>query len=762
MKPSTYSWKPTEIDDDLTSIEQYLAEHQLSKDLAPLLWKRHIHTAEDVEKFLHPSVEQLHNPFLLHDMQKAVERIQTAIMNQERILIYGDYDCDGITSTTIVKETLEILGAEPEFYLPNRFTDGYGPNLSVYKYFIDSGVDLIITVDNGIAGLEAIQYATDHNVDVIITDHHTLLDTLPNAYATIHPRHPESEYPFNDLAGVGVAFKLATALLGYVPEEFFDLVTIGTIADVVSLTNENRALVKLGLKYLQQTDRLGLQALAKVGGIDLEHATEQTVGFAIAPRLNALGRLKDANPAVTLLSTFDDEEAMLIANEVEELNNERKALSEKMTDEALAMIDEKAPVQILAHQDWHEGILGIVASKVTEKTQCPSLVLAIDKETGIAKGSGRSISAVNLVDLLEHAADDLETFGGHHMAAGLSLKVENLEHFKQTLIQTLDEQSGDAVKETLDIDAILMPEELTLKKVEDLQWLAPFGTDNPIPIFQLNAPILQKISYMGKTEKHMKAIISQAPQPAELIQFNFDGSLRDFIQPNTQFAGELSINEWQGKKTVQFRLKDYQITGIQLYDGRGQRFMEEDFMCYPSTFVYFQKRHQRALQKWLPQTPLVHSNETIQAHTQLVLLDTPESLDQLGQLIQQTQCERYVLVFHSFEDAAVNGAPDRETFTKLFRFIHQYSEVDVRHQLNQIAQTLALPVPLLTMMIKAFEELGFVTITDGIMRTIPTPAKRSLDESKHLQRYRTQVEAEEFLLYQDIQTLHRWFSEQLS
>ncbi|EGV02634.1 DHH family protein [Streptococcus infantis SK970] len=322
----TYNWQfaPQVEDADFTKIAKSAG---LSSEVACLLYQRGIRDESSLKKFLEPSLEDLHNPYLLHDMDKAVERIRQAIEQGELILVYGDYDADGMTSASIVKESLEQLGAECLVYLPNRFTDGYGPNASVYKYFIEQqGVSLIVTVDNGVAGHEAIDLAQSMGVDVVVTDHHSMPEVLPDAYAIVHPEHPKADYPFKHLAGCGVAFKLACALLEEVQVELLDLVAIGTIADMVSLTDENRIMVQYGLEVLRNTQRLGLQELFKVAGISSSDLTEETVGFQLAPRLNALGRLDDPNPAIDLLTGFDDEEVHEIALMIQEkMKNARKS-----------------------------------------------------------------------------------------------------------------------------------------------------------------------------------------------------------------------------------------------------------------------------------------------------------------------------------------------------------------------------------------------------------------------------------------------------
>ena len=423
MKESQYIWKINKNEPESALLNEELERLNLPVELAPFLWSRNIKDAERINSFFKPQIADFNDPFLLFDMHKVIERIQVAVEQGEKILVYGDYDADGITSTTVMKEAIELIGGDVIFYLPNRFTDGYGPNKDVYQRMIEEeGVQLIVTVDNGISGHEAINYAMKQGVDVIVTDHHELPEELPNAFGIIHPRHPNGEYPFGDLAGVGVAFKVATALLGEVPVESLDLVAIGTIADLVSLTDENRSMVKIGLEMMKQTERIGLQMLANEAKVDLSDVSEETIGFTIAPRLNAIGRLGDASPGVHLLSTFDDEEASELAVFITQKNVERQGIVKKITAEALAMAETKLDdsLLILASSGWHEGVLGIVASQVVSKTGKPTIVLGLDEATNIVKGSGRSIESVDLFQTLSLVKDDLISFGGHHMAAGLS------------------------------------------------------------------------------------------------------------------------------------------------------------------------------------------------------------------------------------------------------------------------------------------------------------------------------------------------------
>ncbi|MDY2638373.1 MAG: single-stranded-DNA-specific exonuclease RecJ, partial [Ligilactobacillus salivarius] len=421
-------WQEIELSEN-EHLDELIEETGFPKIVLQILMERGYDSLEAINNFLDPDARGLYGPNFMHDMELGVDRIQQAIMNGEKIVIYGDYDVDGITSTALMYETLEELGAEVEYYIPDRFKDGYGPNVEVYKRLIDEGVNLIVTVDNGVAGHEAIDYANQHGVDVVITDHHELPETLPDAYAIIHPRHPEGDYPFGELSGVGVAFKVAAALLEELPQDVLDLVALGTVADLVSLTGENRILVKYGLQLLQQTMRPGLQSLYKVAGIEVPTITEETIGFSLAPRLNALGRMENGSLGVELLTTLDEERAEELAKTTNQLNIKRQEEVNKIVEEAVAQLANKSEnhlVNVVAGNNWHEGVVGIVASRLVDMTGKPSLVLSIDEKTGIAKGSGRSIEAFQMFDALDSHRDILMKFGGHHMACGLSLDKEKL------------------------------------------------------------------------------------------------------------------------------------------------------------------------------------------------------------------------------------------------------------------------------------------------------------------------------------------------
>ena len=699
-----------------------------------IIYSRGIDTEEKLTQFLSNDLSKLHDPYLLHDMDKAVARIRQAIENYEQILVYGDYDADGMTSASIMKEALEMLGAEAQVYLPNRFVDGYGPNESVYKYFIEQQqVSLIITVDNGVAGHEAISYAQSQGVDVIVTDHHGLPAELPEAFAIVHPEHPEGNYPFKYLAGCGVAFKVACALLESIPTEMLDLVAIGTIADMVSLTDENRIMVKVGLEMLKQTERIGLMELMKVSVIDMLDVNEETVGFKIAPQLNALGRLDDPNPAVELLTGFDDEEALSIAQMINAKNEERKEIVQKIYDEAMNMVDLDKPVQVLAKEGWHPGVLGIVAGRILEHIAQPVIVLNI--EDGMAKGSARSIEAINIFQALDDHRDLFEAFGGHAGAAGMTLPVENLEQLSQVLCDYIADNDIDlSQKKTLTIDEVLPLAEIDLDTVKSLGKIAPFGMDNPKPVFEIKDFEVKQARTMGQNGAHLKLKITQGSTAVDLVAFNQGHLVQEFQQAqNLCLAVTLSINKWNGQTTVQLMLEDARVDGVQLIDIRAKNAS-------------------------LPERVPVLDEDT--TASEVVVLDVPESADELKSLFVGRQFDAIYFKNHIKRAYYLTGYGTRDQFAKLYKTIYQFPEFDVRYKLKKLSHYLNIPDILLVKMIQIFDELDFVTINDGVMVVNKDAQKRSISDSQIYQQLKKEVKYQELMALGTPQEIYDWLMDE--
>lgn len=526
-------------------------------------------TPESAFQYLQPSIDQLHDPMLLHDMDKAFERLTEAAFGGEKIVVYGDYDLDGMTSTAVMVEALEVLGADVTAYIPNRFKDGYGPNIDVYKRLITEGAQIIVTVDNGVSGHEAVAYAMSQGVDVIITDHHEMPPSLPEAYAIVHPRHPDGHYPFDDLSGVGVAFKVAQALLtdgqsitdkSELPTEMLDLVALGEIADMVSLTDENRTLVSWGLKQINDNPRPGLVALLKnAGQMANQPIISETVSFKIAPRLNAVGRLGDAQLALDLLLSQDSDEAIEIASQVEAINAQRQEFVEEVFGAAkqIALSDKHANDQVLvvAGENWHQGILGIVASRLVELLHKPVIVLSLID--GIYKGSGRTYNNFDLYTLMGQYRALYATFGGHASALGLAISPENLSKLREQLAEL---PTLDVPEISVAVNMMLPVSKMAISVYDGLTLLEPFGTGNAQPTFGVQEPTIEKAVTMGSTNQHLKLTLANQ---IEAVGFNHPEWTTIVAHPaNISFVATLGLNYFRGKKRLQLLLTDVSMPAV--------------------------------------------------------------------------------------------------------------------------------------------------------------------------------------------------------
>jgi len=729
----TYNWQfaPQVEDADFTKIAKKAG---LGPEAARLLFSRGIKDEDSLSRFLAPSLDDLHDPYLLHDMDKAVNRIRRAIEQGEFILVYGDYDADGMTSASILKETLEQLGAECLVYLPNRFTDGYGPNASVYKYFIEQqGISLIVTVDNGVAGHEAIDLAQSMGVDVIVTDHHSLPEVLPDAHAIVHPEHPESDYPFKHLAGCGVAFKLACALLEEVQVELLDLVAIGTIADMVSLTDENRIMVQYGLEVLRNTQRIGLQELFEIAGISSSDLTEETVGFQLAPRLNALGRLDDPNPAIELLTGFDDEEVREIALMIQDKNEERKEIVQAIYEEAKSLVDPNKSVQVLAKEGWNPGVLGIVAGRLLEELGQTVIVLNI--EDGRAKGSARSIEAVDIFEALNPHRELFIAFGGHAGAAGMTLEAEQLDALSEILETYVKDKGIDAKgKNTLYLDEELDLESLSLETVKSFERLAPFGMDNQKPVFYIRDFQVEIARSMGAGDSHLKLKISKGIASFEVVAFGQGSKATEFSQvKQLELAVTLSVNQWNGQTTLQLMMVDARVDGVQLFNIRSKSV---------------------ELPEGVPVLDFTSDLPEMLSSPAIVVKNIPEDLSLLKQVLQEQDFSAIYFKNDIAKAYYLTGYGTREQFAKLYKTIYQFPEFDIRYKLKDLSAYLKIEQILLVKMIQIFEELGFVTIENGVMRVNKDAAKRDIAESQIYQNLKLTVKDQEMMALGTVQEIY--------
>lgn len=543
-------------------------EYHIPKIIATILLNRGVKD-EDIPAFIKKSMADIINPTLMLDMDKAVERINAAIDNKEKIAVYGDYDVDGITSTALLYEFLAGLGAEVEYYIPDRKGEGYGINIMAVNKLLKQGVKLLITVDCGITAIGEVEFAKLQKMDVIITDHHTCKDRLPTAAAAIlNPKRPDCEYPFDALAGVGVAFKLALAIAvsrrmntKEVFEKYIDIAALGTVADVVPLLGENRIIVDKGLAALQNPKRIGIRAIMEVAGVMGKSVTASTIAFAIAPRLNAAGRLGTATTAVELLLTKDENRAREIALDLDAENKERQQTEKEIFDEAIELIAkdanfEKKKVIVLAHEDWHQGVIGIVASRLSDMYYKPCIL--ISHSNGNGKGSGRSIKSFNLFDALSHCEKYLTDFGGHAVAAGLNINVSDIEEFTKAINKYADETLTEKdMIPTVEIDCPISEQSVSLDNARLISKLEPFGMSNEKPIFAIASAEVVAVGAVGMDNKHLRLRISKNGFVINGIGFGM-GEYANYIAKGDiiHIAFQMDINSYQGVDSVQLIVKD--------------------------------------------------------------------------------------------------------------------------------------------------------------------------------------------------------------
>ena len=536
---------------------------------AIILYNRGIHDDETITRFLSKDLGVMHDPYLLKDMEKAADRIRKARDNKEKVTIYGDYDVDGITSIAILYKHLTEMGIEVDYYVPDRMQEGYGVNRDALDKIRNNGTTLIITVDTGITAVEESEYAKEIGLDVIVTDHHECKETIPNVYAAIDPKRKDCPYPFKSLAGVGVVFKLIQALderksLPDLMDKYADLMCLGTVADISPLVDENRVIVTEGLKRFKTTKNVGLKALIDVS-TNGKNITTSTIGYIIAPRIDASGRLGCASRSVELFLTDDTEKAHTLAESLCEENTNRQHTEQKMFKEALEYLEEHPEVKedkviVIPHKDWHHGIVGIVSSKITEKFYKPSILFAIDGNE--AKGSGRSVNGFNLFGALEHCSDLLEKFGGHELAAGLTIKADNIEAFRKKINEcSKDQFTEQMMTPTIMLDAAIKVPYISLDTVHDINRLQPFGVDNPTPAFAIRNIKIHKISVMSEG-KHLRMTLLKDGKYLDSVGFGM-GEYYQYLEEGDfiDVAFALDINDYKGFQNVQLILKDIKKVG---------------------------------------------------------------------------------------------------------------------------------------------------------------------------------------------------------
>ena len=557
-------WEYIAPNKELTA--QIASKYGLSMLVAGILVNRGITQEEQIKIFLNPTRKDFYDPFLLQDMEIAVNKIIEIIESKGRILIYGDYDVDGITSIAVLKKFLDERGLNVDYHIPNRLNEGYGLKKETLEEIAKKNYDLMITVDCGISAIEEVDFANELGIKTIITDHHETLDEIPKAIAVVNPKRRDNVYPFRGLAGVGVVFKLIQAIsikLGLEEREYLkylDLVCVGTISDIVPLVDENRVITKLGLKLVEVTKNIGLRELINISRY--KKIDSSTVSFGIAPRINACGRMGHAEEALKLFLTSNITEAKEITKKLEEYNQERQSIEKRIYTEALEKLKDEEEAKkdsiVLVSHNWHHGVIGIVASKLTEQFYKPSILLSI--EDGEVKGSGRSIPGFDLHEALCKTSEYLEKFGGHEMAVGLTLKEANYDSFKKEFEKLVEESNVAEFVPIINIDGQLQSKDIKKEIAKEISILEPFGEANKMPLILFKNLKIDSIRALSEG-KHLKLTLKNENQWIDAIGFNL-GSLSDEYQLGDKIdvVGTLEINEYNNNEYVQINMKDIMKT----------------------------------------------------------------------------------------------------------------------------------------------------------------------------------------------------------
>lgn len=556
-------WEICKINEE--DINKICEENNLSQLIGSILASKKVISKDEIREFLNPTRDDFHDPFLMPDMEKAVERILIAIQNKEKIIIYGDYDVDGITSVTVLKKFLEEQGLKTGEYIPNRLNEGYGLNKEAVKNISEQGYTLIITVDCGISCIEEIEYAKELGMEVIVTDHHEPGEIIPDCLAVVDAKRKDNKYPFNQLAGVGVVFKLIQSIslkLNLEAKEYLkylDIVCVGTISDIVPLIDENRVITKLGLKLVEKTRNIGLKTLLESTGYKEINST--TISFGIAPRINACGRMGEEKEALELFLTNNIQEAKQISERLNQYNIERQETEKQIFKQAIQEIEKEnkdVPCIILGKEGWHHGIIGIVASKVTDIYFKPSILICFEGEEG--KGSGRSIPGFDLHDAVMNCNTYVEKFGGHSMAIGINVKKENFEKFKKEFEEYVQNSHINDIIPIIKIDKEIDLRKINIQDIRDLKLLEPYGEANKMPLFLIKNMKIQSIRTLSEG-KHIKLKLGIDNYIADAIGFNMGNIAEQYlIGDRVDVVGSLEINDFGDNENIQINLKDIRKT----------------------------------------------------------------------------------------------------------------------------------------------------------------------------------------------------------
>jgi len=803
MIKSKYRWEMPAAEEH--HVAKLSGELGVDRLVAGVLAGRGWTSLEEAALFLEPDADRLTDPFEMKGMTAAVDRIRRAVREGEKIRVYGDYDADGVTSTALMVRLLTSLGANFDTYIPHRSREGYGLNLAAIDLAAEAGVRLLVTVDNGISAVEQIAYASRLGIDVVVTDHHEPPDTLPEAIALVNPKQKDCPYPFKGLCGAGVVFKLAHAMLGRPVPEYADLAAIGTIADLMPLTGENRIIARLGLERLRSLPIAGIRALTKAAGMKPEDLSSGRIAFSLAPRLNAGGRLEHADSALRLLTSATDEEADVYAAELDRLNGERQALVEKTFEEAdglwRSIREADGPVArhaiVLAKEGWNAGIAGLVASRLVEKYYLPAVILAADAESGLCKGSARSIDGFDLYAALAECAELMEHFGGHQAAAGLTMKLDRVSELAARLERiALERISPDDWQPKRRIDLSVSLSDVTLEAVDQLGRLEPFGSGNPTPRIAICNLIIKDSRTMGKENKHLRLTVEQSGTSIEVVAFGM-GTHRDRLAPGMRIdlLGELTVNEWNGNRKAQVMFQDYRSEDLLFKDLRNEkdplaalapivREGASDLVVACASQMGYREAIHRfgaagvpiGLYSDLEAGPLTNAETaaSVERHpasasaterTHLVLLGLPEDEQGLRSLKAWLLPERGLELVTVLSDRTSETVkderkllfPDRKHFAEVYSMCLKRGEwLDNPDGFQQeTAMRTGWPLATVRMMHEVFTDLGFIVASGASRKVVNNPTRRPLEVSARYRKARELHEAKR-LSAMSTDELHRW------
>lgn len=699
MYQSTYHWMMRESSDEIN--EDLIKRYNLSDINKTLLENRGFTTEDDLEKILNPST---HDFSLIYNIDIATNLILKHLENNSRILIYGDYDADGITSTTILYQALKKKSESIQFFIPNRIEQGYGLDYNFLENEVVGNFDLVITVDNGVSAIKEVELLKKNDIDVIIVDHHEFTEELPDAII-IHPNHPKGDYPCKYLAGVGITYKLIEAL-ELDEEEYMQLVMIGTVADMVPMFDENKYFTINGLKSMNNNMNTGIKALLKEAG-RLQEVDEETVGFTIAPRLNATGRIDEASLAVYLLLNEISEEASELAADIEMLNDARKDMVDETYIEAEQLVNSDDKIQVLYSENWHPGILGIVASRIVENYGVPAILLTRDQD--VYTGSARSINTIELLKILRELNTE-HNANGHNQAFGIKVDESLVEDFKVELT-TLMNQSYSKLKPTKDIDFKITNPNITIKDLEELNELRPFGHGFLVPTVMVSNSTIETIRQIGVDSKHLKMTLKD--YSFEVIGFNFGYLFNETsIGEKIYTIGRLGINEFNGIKKVQLVLEDAEIKDMQLFDMRSKN--NQNFsIINKDTDTFFVAEDKEKLG-----SNYYHYGETIPYNvSQVILRDLPISMNNFETTLKELKPSKLIAIFDDKDNLFFSGIPKVQTIERVYNtIIHaENGAIDLKKFAPQLAKKHNITMQMLVKVTNTLEDLNRISVQNGVI-----------------------------------------------